>query len=406
MGAIKKDDSLRMEEEARRMEARLASLRDMVERDKGGNQGGETRWKSAGGTKPLTRGYAQQVLKRRPSPRTPAAPGVAAKPEAVVEKLEEMGDFVKLPDFLPVPSAGASSASEKNVSAKLGARLAQQSDSQREVADFLEGLGLSRYVSLFMDHGFDEMETVFEIEEGHMDKMGIAMGHKLKIAKKLRELRPPPPPVQPRGGPGRRVQLAAEAETVQEPAPALPSGSLLDGEYDEAEQAASFAAAVAAWRTGGEEPRAQPPEQTSPPKASNPSSFWASMGGSQYGAADAPAAVRPGTAESGVAASVGSPDKPRGVCYRCFRQFYKDGDAQFCSEECSDAHEQEQATQASRRADLQSTQQRLQETIELVDRAQEEAAAAGAAEAADPAEEDLAPFAFAPQPVDRELLPA
>ena len=29
--------------------------------------------------------------------------------------------------------AGASSASEKNVSAKLGARLAQQSDSQREV---------------------------------------------------------------------------------------------------------------------------------------------------------------------------------------------------------------------------------------------------------------------------------
>merc|ERR1719160_2332984 len=111
----------------------------------------------------------------------------------------------------------------------------------------------------------------------------------------------------------------------------------------------------------------------------------------------APAAPpRPGTAESGVAASVGSPDKPRGVCYRCFRQFYKDGDAQFCSEECSDAHEQ--ATQASRRADLQSTQQRLQETIELVDRAQEEAAAAGAAEAADPAEEDLAPFAFAPQP--------
>ena len=37
---------------------------------------------------------------------------------------------------------------------------------------------------------------------------------------------------------------------MQEPAPALPSGSLLDGEYDEAEQAASFAAAVAAWRTG------------------------------------------------------------------------------------------------------------------------------------------------------------
>ena len=47
-----------------------------------------------------------EVLKRRPSPRAPAAPGAAAKPEAVVEKLEEMGDFVKLPDFLPVPSAG------------------------------------------------------------------------------------------------------------------------------------------------------------------------------------------------------------------------------------------------------------------------------------------------------------
>merc|ERR1719316_2614690 len=129
------------------------------------------------------------------------------------------------------------------------------------------------------------------------------------------------------------------------------------------------------------------------------------MGGSQtnsfvFGEADAAQAtpLRPGTAESGVAAGVGSPSKPRGVCYRCFRQFYKDGDEQFCSAECSDAHEQEKAQQASRRADLQSTQQKLQETIELVDRAQEEAAAAEAAgTGADEAEADPAPFAFAPQ---------
>merc|ERR1719261_1752786 len=93
------------------------------------------------------------------------------------------------------------------------------------------------------------------------------------------------------------------------------------------------------------------------------------MGGADFSGAPEAALVRPSTAESGVAASVGSPDKPRGVCYRCFRQFYKDGDAQFCSEACSDAHEQEKAQEASRRADLQTTQQKLQETIELVDRA-------------------------------------
>merc|ERR1719240_1786879 len=176
-----------------------------------------------------------------------------------------MGDFVKLPDFLPIPASGAAtSAAEKNVSAKLGKRLAQQSDSQREVADFLEGLGLSRYISLFNDHGFDDMETVLEMEEEHMEKMGIAMGHKLKISKKIRELKPPAAPSQPRSGPGRRVQLSAQAETVQEAPSGAAGGSLLDGEYDEAAEAASFAAAVAAWRG------AKPEEETEEPDSAKP----------------------------------------------------------------------------------------------------------------------------------------
>lgn len=408
VGKIAKDDSSRLEEETRRMEARLANLRDMVDKDKAPRKDG-TRWKTASGQKPLTRGYAQQVLNQKHQR------GPAVKPEEVVEKLEEVGEFVKLPDFVPMASLGASAGSAKSaVGARLAQAHAQDTQSAQEVVDFLEGLGLSRYRSLFAEHGFDDMESVLEIRESHMDAMGIAMGHKLKIGKRIRELKPPPTPPQPRGArsSARRAQFssspAAEASPAKSPGTTGPS--LLDGAYDEEAEAASFRAAVMAWRSGGasEEPAApEPPVAPVSPGGS----FWAKVDAAGWENRDPQTAAgwmaggdlpeRPQSAARSTATE--SPSRAKAACYRCYAQFFQGAPGtvdRFCSEACHSAHELEAQQQAARRNQLESTQRKLQERIELVDRAQAE-------QQADPgAAEEPADAVFAPQAVARELLPA
>lgn len=409
------------------MEARLASLRDMVEGDKVKRKGGSdgTRWRAASGQKPLTRGYAQQVLDKKAPSGSGSARGAAPKPEQVVDRLEEMGEFVKLPDFVPFAQTGGSAASASKVSSNLAQKIAQDQGSAREVADFLDGLGLSRYCSLFTEHGFDDMESVLEMQDPHMDAMGIAMGHKLKIAKRIRELKPPPTPPQPRSARStlRRAQFSPSAPTVAEPptvAGAYASGgnSLLDGVYDEEAEAAGFKAAVMAWRQGG---AAQ--EEAAPAEAPSPGgggSFWAKLSGEgagwenrdpQTSAGDSgwnPAAsLRPVTPTEARETATDSPSRAKAACYRCFTQFFigdpgtveADGH-HFFSEACAAAHAEDQARAAARREELSSTQRKLQDRIELVDRVQAEAAPEAPLEPVEPAA-----AAFAPQPVERELLP-
>jgi len=422
------------------MEARLASLRDMVEGDKVDRKGRAdgTRWRAASGQKPLTRGYAQQVLDKKgkaPGGGPGSARGAAPKPEQVVDRLEEMGEFVKLPDFVPFTQTGASSASASKVSSNLAQKIAQDQGSAREVAEFLEGLGLSRYCSLFTEHGFDDMESVLEMQDPHMDAMGIAMGHKLKIAKRIRELKPPPTPPQPRSARSsmRRAQFSPSAPTVAEPAPATAGGSLLDGVYDEEAEAAGFAAAVMAWRQGAAA-EAAPAEEAGPS-----GSFWSKLGedagwenrdpqmsaGGDSGFWTPAAAQRPVSPTE--ARSTGteevSPTRPKAACYRCFTQYFvgapgtveADGKG-FATEECARAHMEEKEAKAARLEELSSTQRKLQERIELVDTVQADPAAAEgpaappsalsyepavpAFDAAEPADD-----VFAPLPVARELLP-
>merc|ERR1740117_566543 len=88
-----------------------------------------------------------------------------------------------------------------------------QSKEGLEVNAFLAGLGLDRYVSIFMDNGFDCMEVVELMEESHMREMGMATGHALKLRKKLEELNPPPAPA-PAPAPAEAPVVAPAAEMV------------------------------------------------------------------------------------------------------------------------------------------------------------------------------------------------
>lgn len=55
------------------------------------------------------------------------------------------------------------------------------------VVDFLERVGLEQYADILMNAGFDDMETLLEIEDADLKDIGIPRGHAVKLRKRLRE---------------------------------------------------------------------------------------------------------------------------------------------------------------------------------------------------------------------------
>ena len=61
-----------------------------------------------------------------------------------------------------------------------------------EVDEFLESAGpgmAGRYREIFLDNGVEDLETIFEMDEKHLEQMSVPLGHKLKIMKKIKEIR-------------------------------------------------------------------------------------------------------------------------------------------------------------------------------------------------------------------------
>jgi hypothetical protein len=57
------------------------------------------------------------------------------------------------------------------------------------VKDFLESIKLDKYVEKFIQNGLEDQETILELNDEHIESMGIPLGHKLKILKKIKEVR-------------------------------------------------------------------------------------------------------------------------------------------------------------------------------------------------------------------------
>lgn len=132
----------------------------------------------------------------------------------------------------------------------------------------------------------EDLETILELDDKHLEQMGVPMGHKLKLVKRIKEIRvskglhvPPsrqggerdkPKPtasakVEPNansGGVGTENQEKKQSSTSEGGVGG--ENTLLDGFYDEEEQARQFQAALNAWRTGGakqEEKKEEKPEK-------------------------------------------------------------------------------------------------------------------------------------------------
>jgi hypothetical protein len=134
----------------------------------------------------------------------------------------------------------------------------------------------------------EDLETILELDDKHLEQMGVPMGHKLKLVKRIKEIRVSkglhvPPSRQ--GGERDKPKPTAPASTTKVEPNANSGGvgtenqekkqtsseggfggenTLLDGFYDEEEQARQFQAALNAWRTGGtkqEEKKEEKPEK-------------------------------------------------------------------------------------------------------------------------------------------------
>lgn len=94
------------------------------------------------------------------------------------------------------PAEGSPSASAPSSSAKPSVC------EDNPVAKFLREVGLSQYTEVILQSGFDDMETLRDIEDADMTDLGIPRGHAVKLKKRLREFDGPaveveqPPPFQ------------------------------------------------------------------------------------------------------------------------------------------------------------------------------------------------------------------
>eukprot|EP00930_Biecheleria_cincta_P093271 TRINITY_DN8351_c0_g1_i2.p1 TRINITY_DN8351_c0_g1~~TRINITY_DN8351_c0_g1_i2.p1 ORF type:complete len:329 (-),score=70.02 TRINITY_DN8351_c0_g1_i2:280-1194(-) len=59
---------------------------------------------------------------------------------------------------------------------------------QNPVAAFLRDIGLAKYAQPLVANGFDDLETLLDIEEDHLKEIGMLPGHIVKLKKKLGEM--------------------------------------------------------------------------------------------------------------------------------------------------------------------------------------------------------------------------
>lgn len=131
----------------------------------------------------------------------------------------------------------------------------------------MAGIKLDKYLAKFIEHGVEDQETILELKEEHLEQMGVPLGHKLKIIKKIKDVR------AERGlSTAPQSRQGTERETKAQPAASAPEdekhkSSLKDGDFDEHESHNRFLEALNAWRDAkGEEDTSKEQVQSSSKK--------------------------------------------------------------------------------------------------------------------------------------------
>ncbi|PTB65366.1 hypothetical protein BBK36DRAFT_1122166 [Trichoderma citrinoviride] len=59
----------------------------------------------------------------------------------------------------------------------------------RELEEIFKELGISQYLSAFVEHGFDTWDTILDIQESDLDALGVKLGHRRKLQRRIANAR-------------------------------------------------------------------------------------------------------------------------------------------------------------------------------------------------------------------------
>lgn len=93
----------------------------------------------------------------------------------------------------------------------------QPSSSYKELSEFLDSIGLQKYYQTFLDNGVEDLEIILELDDKHLEQMKVPLGHKLKIMKRIKDLRKEKGMTVPESRQGARQTSNAEVETTSKP---------------------------------------------------------------------------------------------------------------------------------------------------------------------------------------------
>ena len=62
-------------------------------------------------------------------------------------------------------------------------------ESSPEVSEFLGSIALQKYQAKFLENGIEDLETILELNDTHLDALSVPLGYKLKILKRIKTIR-------------------------------------------------------------------------------------------------------------------------------------------------------------------------------------------------------------------------
>ena len=68
-------------------------------------------------------------------------------------------------------------------------KVEEETKNYPEVEKFLEEIGMQKYLNIFINNGFEDLGTILELRDEDFNIMGLPLGHKLKMLKKIKELK-------------------------------------------------------------------------------------------------------------------------------------------------------------------------------------------------------------------------
>ena len=253
-----------LELENKKMEEKLKEVQLLMELEKQKRSTGQsdpsnkegTIWRSATQNQPL-RGYDKVVMQHVQKTK-----GIAPK--------QQPGNQEQQPF---VPGLPAQSNKLQNNLAK-AIQNQKEEDEQvtanthnfPEVTEFLASINLEKYESKLTENGIEDLETILELNDTHLDAIGIPLGYKLKILKRIKTVRQEKGLSQPesRARPDSAVSKAESKDTSSAQLPAksalkqkkvveatvepIDKKVTIEGEFNEAESHNSFLEALNAWR--------------------------------------------------------------------------------------------------------------------------------------------------------------